>query len=116
MKLTEKQKDCKYCHKQDSFLNTDFAWEVLNGFMYGMWQQAFEEYSHDLLDIPHEMSHGLPSGNSMMVWREGHQAKTAILTHMWPDQESGSGKMAGDLIGPSNCPMCGRPLNEEENE
>lgn len=112
MKLTEKQKDCPYCHEADSFINTSKAWDIMSGFMYGMWEQAFDTFSHDLSDNPSKLCHGLPDGNSMMTWQRGHQSETVMLTHMWPDNDSG--KMAGDLLGPSNCPMCGRSLNEEE--
>ena len=106
--LNDKQKNCKYCHEADSFINTSKAWEIMSGFMYGMWEQAFDAFSHDLSDNPSELCHGLPDGNSMMTWRRGHQSETVMLTHMWPDNDSG--KMAGDLLGPSNCPVCGRPL------
>lgn len=82
MKLTEKQKDCPYCHSEKSLIGTP------------------------LDEITVYVSNGLHSYSLKVIY---DFSKTAVDDEEFMNAPFGG---AGRII--NYCPMCGRPLNEEE--
>lgn len=113
MELTEKQKNCPYCHASDLLYST--ASSVDDAIMSIPWRLAWPAFLNDnILADPEELVHGQPSGASMMVWREGVMEYTVSLCHPEFNPNTKKWTTDSDCMAPHNCPMCGRDLRGEE--
>lgn len=107
-----KEYKCDFCYESHELVDHS---STLTELITGPWEEAFAHLkASDEIDAPEDLIHGLPFRYSMMIWRKGHQAESAIIYNLEPSEEAGMMILSPGFLGPLCCPVCGRPLNEEE--
>ena len=110
MKVTEN--GCDFCMENNDLVDHS---SPLTELITGPWEEAFAHLkASDEIDAPEDLIHGLPFRYSMMIWRKGHQAESAIIYNLESSEEAGMMILSPGFLGPLCCPVCGRPLYEEE--
>ena len=107
-----KEYKCDFCYESHELVDHS---SPLTELITGPWEEAFAHLkASDEIDAPEDLIHGLPFRYSMMIWRKGHQAESAIIYDLESSEEAGMMILSPGFLGPLCCPVCGRPLNEEE--
>ena len=108
MKVTEN--GCDFCMENNDLVDHS---SPLTEFVTGPWEEAFNHLK-EKVDDPEDLVHGLPFRYSMLIWRKGSQDKSAIIYNIQNSDQAGMMILEPGFLGPLCCPVCGRPLNEEE--
>ena len=106
-----KEYKCDFCYECHELVDHS---SPLTEFITGPWEEAFAHLkASDEIDAPEDLIHGLPFRYSMMIWRKGYQAESAIIYNLESSEEAGMMILSPGFLGPLCCPVCGRPLGEE---
>lgn len=107
MKLTEKQKNCLFCHKANGFTKKSSPYQ---SFFSRAWEEGFKQILRDTkVENPKNIVHGVPFRYSMMVWSREFQDESLIIY----DLRTGKGEevtVTPGFLAPFYCPVCGRPI------
>lgn len=102
MKLTEKQKNCPYCHESDLLYSTASPADAM---MSSPWRLVWPDFLNDNSSADsEEIVHGQPSGTSMMAWHEGVMEHTVMLYHPEFNPNTKKWTMEPDCMTPPQLP------------